>query len=241
MLSASLINTTFAQLGSLSGSRLRARSLPFNLNASSSHLWRDEAIISSIFATNLIVYMGWQISGKDSSFRRFMKDNFTNSSSNGYRYHTLLTSCFSHDQFWHLALNMNAFLSLAPFTISSIGAPRFLLLYFGGGIVSSFCQVLWPHIIPEHWPARKKYRKGFPSLGASGALNALAAWTCFSFPSAPTRFFCIIPLPLAWSSVLSAALDGLGLYYGNCFFGNAAHLGGTAFGTLMFGIFHLIG
>lgn len=180
---------------------------------------------------------------KDRNLRRFMVENFTVSSVGFFghkKFHTLLTACFSHMDIWHMAFNMFTLYSFGQSALMVLGAPRFLALYLGGGVVSSLCQIIWPYFIPEHWPARRNFSPYAIGLGASGAVNAVVAWTIFTFPRQLILLYGIVPIPAALFGLAFIAMDGYSLYEGSGQVGNAAHLGGAAFGALMFGVFRRI-
>jgi len=243
---------SFARLGSLSGASIRARALPnapFRLSGTRSYqlynqrrspFGKKENVIYGILGTNLLVFAGWQMSDKDMNLRRFMMHHFTISSVRffGHHYfHTLLTACFSHQEIWHLALNMFTLYSFGMSALMSLSVGRFLALYFGGGIVSSLCQLLWPYFIPRGWPARRLYSPDVIGLGASGAVNAVIAWSILTYPKQLIYLYGIVPLPAALFGLGFFALDAYSLYEGSGRVGNAAHLGGAAFGGLMFLVF----
>ena len=199
----------------------------------------NSSILYGIIGANTVVFATWSIAERGYSLRKFMREHFTVSAAGVLRqhnFHTLITSCFSHNEMWHFAFNMITFYTFASTPLAVLGGTRFLALYFGGGLVSSFAQIMSPYIIPDSWPAS---RYGYltertAGLGASGAINALVAWNILAMPRATVLLYGIIPMPLALFGLGFIAMDAYSLYFGGTNVGNAAHLSGAAVGTIFF-------
>ena len=105
------------------------------------------AIVYGIIGLNISVYGVWQYAQSDSKLLRFMYNNFTTSTShvlkNG-KFHTVITSVFSHNDGWHIAANMISLYFFGLETAMILGASRFLALYMCGGTISSIAYILWP-------------------------------------------------------------------------------------------------
>lgn len=192
-----------------------------------------------IIGANVVVFLAWLNANTTGNYQlaAFMNRNFTLSANgvlNHGRIHTLITATFSHKDFYHLLFNMLALFSFGVNSIHILGLPQFFLLYLGGGLISSGCQMLWPKVIPDHWPAKRNFNPYVPSLGASGAVNAVVAWNILTFPHTKIYFYGILPIPAMLFGLGYMASDAYSLYQGNSHFGNAAHLGGAAFGAAMF-------
>jgi len=192
-----------------------------------------------LIGTNVVVFLAWMNANSTSNFSliQFLNRHFTLSSYgvlNQGRIHTLITSTFSHKDFYHLLFNMIGLYTFGINTVMILGLPRFMILYFGGGLISSGCQMIWPKIIPTHWPARRNYNPYSTSLGASGAINAVVAWNILTFPTNRIYLYGILPVPAALFGIGFLASDAYSLYRGDSRFGNADYLGGAAFGVLMF-------
>ena len=168
---------------------------------------------------------------------RNMEKYFT-VSSNGvfdrYRYYTLITSMFSHQTLYHVGANMLTFWFFAPEVFAILGAKNFLVLYLGGGVVSSLCHILWPNIVPKWFPSLYSPSKYTPALGASGAINSIIVYSILTFPTRIILINFILPMPAALAGILFMTYDLYGLYQGGGNVGNAAHLGGAAFGAIYF-------
>lgn len=208
--------------------------------------WKDsyaqrDGFLKSLILANVVVTGFWlnarMNSKKSARSLEYMHDNFTVSTHGFFRehkYHTLVTSFFSHMSVYHLTSNMHALWVFGPAVIHSIGTANFALLYMGGGVVSSLAQLYWPHIIPQSWPARQRYNGG-TLLGASGAVNSVAMWVMFRWPLAKFPLFGIMELPGAVVGAVWIAVDATGLYDGSTDgVGHMAHLAGAAFGALYF-------
>lgn len=197
----------------------------------------EDHLLYYLIALNCAVYLGWYVSDKDYKLYRFLIENFTISTSGLYRYHryhTTVTSVFSHKDLSHLAVNMFVLFSFGHSALACLGVRGFLPLYLGGGIISSICQASWPYFIPRSWPARFYRDKNTAGLGASGAVNAVVTWNVLTFPRNLIFIYGIIPIPAILFGVGYIGMDAYSLYHGNTNVGNAAHLGGAAFGVAMF-------
>jgi membrane associated rhomboid family serine protease len=194
-------------------------------------------IIWSLITINLAIFGAWKMSETDRSLQAFMYRNFTisgNGLSRHHNYHTLITSTFSHQSFQHLLFNMIGLWSFGVNMLYLITPKQFLLLYMGGGAISSLCQAYWPYIVPRSWPAWGQISPYDRGLGASGAVNSIVMWSVLSSPMSMFYLYGLIPIPAALFGVLFIGKDAYSLYYGDRAIGNAAHLGGALFGGMMF-------
>ena len=73
-----------------------------------------------------------------------------------------------------------------------------------------------------------------PSLGASGAVNAVVMYTIFTNPYATIYLYFFIPIPAAIFGALFVLKDAAGAYYGGGNIGHAAHLTGAFVGMLYY-------
>ena len=116
----------------------------------------SDNVLLGIAAANVGVWGLWQMADQDRILRRFMNSHFTVSSGGVIkqgRVHTLLTAMFSHQSGWHLFIaNMFTLYFFGSEALLLLGARRFLSLYIGGGIFSSFCHVAWPYFTPRSGP-----------------------------------------------------------------------------------------
>ncbi|KAI0771890.1 hypothetical protein BD413DRAFT_475177 [Trametes elegans] len=157
-----------------------------------------------IVGVNSVVFAWWKVAqalyetNGDPSELRWLILHFQSSSEalrNG-RWHTLITSCFSHSGFLHIFMNGFTYWFLAPPVMSMLGNARFLGLYLGSGIVANLTSVAW------HDKDRVRVH------GASGAILSLLSFYTCCMPTATFALYGIIELP-AWALVAGMfAYDG---------------------------------
>ncbi|KAJ4472276.1 hypothetical protein J3R30DRAFT_3524204 [Lentinula aciculospora] len=156
----------------------------------------ESFVFWGIIGLNGAVFIMWQLAQKRYEIERdpgsyiWMQKNFTSSWSNfaSGRIWTAATAMFSHQGFQHILFNMFTFYFLARPVLSILGPRRFLSLYIGGGLVSSFGSMYWHN--------RIKHRDT-SSLGASGAVFAVNSFLACVAPKMIFQIYGIIPVP-AW-------------------------------------------
>lgn len=135
---------------------------------SNNPIFNGDNLIYSIIGVNVAVFAGWKLSDSNRQLRRILFENFT-VSSNGvlreFRIHTIITAIFSHSDVWHLGTNMVAVYFFGRNCLPMLGGPRFAALYVGGGLISSFSQILWPILAPRETPSRYKLSRHSAALG----------------------------------------------------------------------------
>lgn len=162
----------------------------------------------------------------------FMQNNFLVSwdALNDGRYWTLLTSVFSHIDFWHIFMNMFVLYNFGFAIESILGSKQFTVFYIGSGIFSSFCHGATSNYF-LHNPS-------LPALGASGAVSAVILLFSFLFPREKILLLGIIPLPAIFGALAFVALDVWGLMAqssgGGLPIGHGAHLGGALAGAIYY-------
>jgi len=193
--------------------------------------------VIAICAANVSVCGAWQLPAAHAFLFRIFAFSYHGVFHKG-RWHTLLTSIFSHSGGFHLAFNCIAFASVAPILVHVVGQRDFLAFYMGTGVLSSLSG-----IISQVALSRAEVRPNLkvrPSLGASGSVCGLFALTALLFPE--TRFQ-IIFLPFFHFSAETmlyglVCFDLAGLVYGfvkgSSPLGHGAHLGGVLCGYLYF-------
>ncbi|KAL0144601.1 hypothetical protein V8B55DRAFT_1454116 [Mucor lusitanicus] len=202
-------------------------------------------VLWSVIGTNVGVYLLWQYAINsykqfgDAHWLNIMRKHFISSPEamhNG-RYHTLLTSAFSHKSLDHLGLNMLVLYSIGQGVIEAIGASRFLILYAGAGITASLVAVGYRKYIRPLLEKEKYGRSGDPrlmggSMGASGSVMAITSFFACAYPRATFLVFFIVPMPAIAVVGLFAAYD---IYQASTLEGgivdSAAHIGGVAYGA----------
>lgn len=176
-------------------------------------------MVYAILGINLGVFGLWRLPQLRGILERYMLLHKTNV----YSKWSLIGSAFSHQEFWHLAMNMLALWSFGTSLSQIIGAGNFFSLYMNSAIAGSLFSLWYPRL------ARMAIFG--PSLGASGALFGVFGAFAYLFPHAKILLF-VFPIPggawvaLAGSAIWNAA--GCILRWGS--FDYAAHLGGTAMG-----------
>ncbi|MFH1589170.1 MAG: rhomboid family intramembrane serine protease [archaeon] len=127
----------------------------------------------------------------------------------------LVTHMFMHGSPMHLLFNMYALFLFGGLLEQKIGSKRFLMLYFGAGIIAGFVASFF-------YPA---------ALGASGAIMAVLATLIVLMPQLKVLFFLVIPMPFWVAGMVWIALDVFGVFFPSGV-GNIAHLVGMAIGLL---------
>ncbi|KAI8366552.1 hypothetical protein BD560DRAFT_400664 [Blakeslea trispora] len=201
-------------------------------------------VLWGIIGTNVGVFLMWRYAYStyqqfgDSSWVAFMYRHFTNTEDaiEKGRFHTLLTSSFSHSSLNHLGLNMLVLYSIGQGVLQAIGVSRFLLLYTGAGLVASLTGVAYRKYIRPSLESKKGHAYNsalHTSLGASGSVMGITTFFACAFPRATFLVFFIVPMPAAAVVGLYTAYDLYQAYVVNK--GNmtdsAGHLGGVAYGA----------
>lgn len=131
----------------------------------------------------------------------------------------LVSYMFLHGNPTHLLFNMWALFIFGPLLEQRIGPKRFLLLYFGSGIIAG--------ILSSFFYSR--------ALGASGAIMGMLGTLIILMPDLQILLFLIIPMPLWIAGIIFALIDLLGVVYPSGV-GNIAHLVGLGIG-LLYGLY----
>jgi len=130
---------------------------------------------------------------------------------------TIVTNMFVHAGFFHLFVNMITLFFFGTFLARLVGQNKFLLLYFGGGILGNIFYILLGEPISI-------------AVGASGAVYAIAGALVVMMPKLRVYLYFIVPMPL-WVVVL--VFFGIwsipGFIPGIAW---QAHIGGLIFGLI---------
>lgn len=128
---------------------------------------------------------------------------------------TLVTTWFTHADFWHILANMLTLYFFGSFLNSLVGTRYFMLTYFIGGVFADIFILLFSNPLAL-------------TIGASGCIFALGGALAVLVPRQQVYVFPIpAPIPL-WASVIVGFLI-LTLMPGVSWQG---HLGGLLFGLL---------
>ncbi len=128
---------------------------------------------------------------------------------------TIVTNLFIHADMWHIIANMLTLYFYGTYLAQLIGESKFLIVYFGGGILGNILFILLaPSLLTV--------------IGASGAIFALGGTLAVMRPELRVFIF-PIPVPVyLWIAVI-------GGFFILSFFQNVAwqvHLGGLIFGLI---------
>lgn len=192
---------------------------------------RASKIVRLIIVLNILVFIMWNTTAYLGNLN-FMMDHFLvswNSLRDG-RFWTLLTSAFSHNAVFHIAINMFVLRGFGTIMSQEMGTKKFLIFYLlagmGGSLVHSLVSEFWMN------------QPGLPALGASGAIAGIILYFSFLFPEEKILLLGIIPVRAMWGAVILVAFDVWGLLEqtrgGGSFIGHGAHLGGAAIGICWF-------
>jgi len=128
---------------------------------------------------------------------------------------TIVTNLFIHGGFWHIFANMITLYFFGTYLTRLVGGNRFLITYFGGGILGNILFILLgqPFAI---------------AVGASGAVFALGGALAIMRPNLRVFVFPIpAPIPL-WAAVIGGFII-LSFVPSIAW---QAHLGGLVFGLI---------
>lgn len=178
-------------------------------------------LVYALLGINLAVFGLWQLPKCWRFLQKYMllqKDQMASKFS-------IIGSAFSHQEFWHLGMNMLALWSFGVSLSTMLGASNFFSLYMNSAIAGSLFS-LW-------YPKLARLAIAGPSLGASGALFGVLGCFSYLFPHAKILLF-VFPVPGgAWVAFLaSVAWNAAGCAFRWGSFDYAAHLGGSMMGVL---------
>ncbi len=135
---------------------------------------------------------------------------------------TFITSFFTHWDVWHIFMNLLALFFIGQFIESILGAKRYLLTYFAGGIMGGIFFIVWDVLILGELSV---------SVGASGAIFAIFTALAVLRPDQKVYLFPLpvpITLPVAVALAFFAAMF---IFGGMTSVANSAHLGGIVAGA----------
>ena len=101
---------------------------------------------------------------------------------------TIVTNMFVHYDIWHIFGNMLTLYYFGRVLSQLVGKNRFLLLYFGGGILGNILYILLGPSLSI-------------AIGASGAVYAIAGALAVMMPTMRVAIWGILPMPL-WLVIL---------------------------------------
>ena len=188
--------------------------------------------VSVIIGLNVLVFLGWQAAAFAPGLQPFMMGNFLVSTAHivhGFVW-TLVTAAFSHNELWHLAINMFVLWSFGNVLEQLWGTRVFVFFYLVAAVVSSISHCAVSSILLGNG--------NIPALGASGAVSGLLLAYALYFPRNKILLFGIIPIPALAGVLAFVGIDLWGLMAqsrgGGLPIGHGAHLGGALAGALMY-------
>jgi len=188
--------------------------------------------VSVIIGINVLVFLAWQAASVLPNLENFMVVNFLVSTSrltHGYVW-TLLTAAFSHNELWHLAINMFVLWSFGTLLERLWGTRTFVLFYLAAAVFSSLSHCLVSSVLLGD--------NNIAALGASGAISGLLLAYALYFPHHKILLFGIIPIPALAGVLGFVGIDLWGLVAqsrgGGLPIGHGAHLGGALAGAVMY-------
>ena len=188
--------------------------------------------VSVIIGINVLVFLAWQAASVLPNLENFMVVNFLVSTSrlmHGYVW-TLVTAAFSHNELWHLAINMFVLWSFGTVLERLWGTRIFVIFYLVAAVISSLSHCVVSSLIMGNGD--------IPALGASGAISGLLLAYALYFPRHKILLFGVIPVPALAGVLAFVGIDLWGLLAqsrgGGLPIGHGAHLGGALAGALMY-------
>jgi membrane associated rhomboid family serine protease len=188
--------------------------------------------VSIIIGLNVLVFLTWQATSLVPGLFEFMTENFLVSTSHilhGYVW-TLITAAFSHNELWHLAINMFVLWSFGTVLEHLWGTRVFVLFYLAAAVVASISHCAVSSFLMG--------RDDILALGASGAVSGLLLAYALHFPRHRILLFGIVPVPALAGVLAFVGLDLWGLIAqgrgGGLPIGHGAHLGGALAGALIY-------
>jgi membrane associated rhomboid family serine protease len=145
-----------------------------------------EKTMAGLISINVAVFMAWRVP----QLQRFLTKYFATTSNNI----SMITSCFSHRQLFHLTLNMIALWSFGPWLHDVLGREQFVALYLSLGVGANVISHL----------AQLALRRPSTALGASGALYGLLSGTAALYPQAIVfiAFLPSLPIRIRYSKII---------------------------------------
>ncbi|KAL3848398.1 hypothetical protein ACJMK2_019256 [Sinanodonta woodiana] len=177
-------------------------------------------LIFNIIAVNCGVFLLWKVVPWHMMMRYFQC-----APTKAHSMTSMIFSTFSHVGTFHLAANMYVLWSFSKPIQMFLSKEEFLAFFLSAGTVSSLLSCM------------NKVKRGLliPSLGASGAVYAVLAASCYMMPDSRLTLAVIgeaFDFSFSSKSALYALLvvETAGMLIGWKYFDHAAHLGGLLFG-----------
>lgn len=181
---------------------------------------RPDLVVYGLIGINILGFLAW----KSPAFSRSMYRYGLLHKDSQFNVAQMVGSAFSHQEIWHLGLNMFALWQFGGPVANWLGSQLFLEAYLDSAVIASLGSLVFP-VLARHFT-------GIPSLGASGAIMSM--FGIFSFLSPASKVFLFfIPVPLNTLMVFfgTMAISAGGLLARRTMLDHAGHLGGCVAGT----------
>lgn len=192
-----------------------------------------EYVIYGLMACNAAVFLAWK---SPRSFGRQLYRYGLLHKDAQFNKWQMIGSAFSHQEFWHLGINMFVLYQFGGTLVKWTGAKDFLEMYLDSAAISSLGSITFPVLLNRF--TSLVVLSNVPSLGASGAIFSLFGAFSYLVPYARLSLF-FIPLPIgAWYVfLLTMGYNGLGMGFNWGRTDYAGHFAGCAAGILFGYIF----
>ncbi|TXC78677.1 rhomboid family protein [Luteibaculum oceani] len=137
---------------------------------------------------------------------------------------TFITYMFTHEDQWHILVNMLIFYYIGSIFMDLLGEKRVLPLYIMGGLSGLLLYLIAFNLLPVFQGGRS------PIIGASASVMAVMLATATYVPNYPIRLMLIGQIPLKYIAGFYVLVDLLALRGSANMGGHIAHLGGAIFG-----------
>jgi membrane associated rhomboid family serine protease len=192
-------------------------------------------VLTTIIVLNVVVFFAWQAASMAPALGEFMITNFlvsTTHLAHGLVW-TVVTAAFSHNELWHLAINLFVLWSFGTVLERLWGWRTFTAFYLTAAVAASLSHCLGSSLL--------MHNPDIPALGASGAVSGLLLAYALIFPRHRILLFGIIPVPALAGVLAFVGIDLWGLIAqsrgGGLAIGHGAHLGGALAGAVMYLLF----
>ncbi|CAH0486851.1 unnamed protein product [Peronospora farinosa] len=187
----------------------------------------NKKAIAMLIGANTIVFGLWRVSFRHAKLHQFMWRHFASSYDAvvfGKRFHTLLTSAFSHLTFPHFGINMFMLWEFGPHVLAPklLSLEKFMALYLTSAMTSSALSALI---------SKLRGNGRVFSVGASGAVSAVFTVSCLLFPDKRLLLYGLFEMTSAQMLQLYTALNIVGAaFQRNLRVDCVGHLGGQSAG-----------
>lgn len=194
---------------------------------------RPDFLVYGLIGLNLAVFLAWK---SPRSFGRQLYRYGLLHKDAQFNKWSMIGSAFSHQEFWHLGINMFVLYQFGLPVAKWVGSGNFLEMYLDGAVLASLGSMALPVLINQFTPW--VIVSNIPSLGASGAIFTVFGTFAYLVPYARLSLF-FVPLPIgAWYVfLLTMGYNGIGMFYKFGMSDYAGHFAGSMAGILWGWIF----